>query len=79
MSTQGNDINEGVVASTLLLQDKERFLKAMIGKSSADTTKQLYKTVSDAVETRFVSWDDVIPRISNFKKSFDKKQVKSQI
>ena len=70
IKNKGNDIHEVVAASTLLLQDKERFLKAIVGEPSADTTKPLCKTISDAVETQLVTWDEVIPRIPHFKERF---------
>ena len=73
--TKGNNFENPIAASTLMLRDKERFLRAISCEPPQDTGK-FYKIISDALETELVTWNEVIPQIGRFMGKFDYNQKK---
>ena len=71
----GNNFEEAVAQSTLILRDKDHFLGAIACEAPLNTNR-FYKTISDAIESELVTWDEVIPQIARFMGKFDESQAK---
>ena len=74
ITKQINAIN--VAKSTLLLRDKDRFLRAIACEPAPTNTEEFYKIISDSVENEFVTWNEIIPQIGRFMGNFDNNQAK---
>ena len=73
--TNRNADKNAVAKSTLLLRDKNRFLRAIACEPPEDT-ETFYKIISDSVENGLVTWNEVIPQIGRFMGKFDNNQAK---
>ena len=62
--------------STLLLRDKERFLRAISCGPPQSDTENYCKTISDSIKSELVTWNEIIPIISRFMGNFDQNKVK---